>query len=108
MITQFMDRQGFSKSLTGVSGSAIASPYHKPVMEPLRAISNVSWLPYPYGPLPDQGPWSNDKQEQPVTPEKPPGGTGDYEIDKPTLYGGGVMIVLVVLSAWFLVKYIPK
>jgi hypothetical protein len=111
-------RQGFDKLLTGVGGTSIQSAYTKPLIEPSRAVANVSWLPYPYGPLPDVGPWSkkketdnweNERDEKP-TPES---GTGNnIQTDKPPWYGQNanniVMLMVVVACAWFLVKYMPE
>ena len=112
MIIPLKDRQGFQTGLSGVAGTSIQSAFTKPILEPTRAAANLSWLPYPYGPLPDVGPWAkngyeNEKQEQPV-PETPSElQPWKAKGDSATMLSGGFLLVVVVACAWFLVKYIP-
>lgn len=112
MITSLKDRQGFNTGLTGVIGTSIQSAYTKPLLEPSRAVTNVSWLPYPYGPLPDVGPWSkkketdnweNERDEKPVTPESPSGATG--QISNYLNKSNTVLFVVIVACAFLFVKY---
>jgi len=107
MIAQLFNRQGFEKSLSGIDGSAIQSAYIKPEIVQVcaeKSASNLLFsLPYPYGPLPEGGPWSgNDKNENP-TPDAPtPGAQGNI----PESAGGNVlMFAAVVAASWFLVYY---
>ncbi len=106
MISQFTNRQGFGKSLSGVPGSAIQSAYAKPLIDPSYALSNISWLPYPYGPLPDKGPWIDKEDEahkENPTPGGPtPGAQGSIP-EKPI--SNVLMFLVVVGAAWFLAYY---
>lgn len=107
MISQFTNRQGFEKSLSGVKGTSIQSAYTKPIIAESLQPANLSWLPYPYGPLPETGPWSgkgseNEKQEQPTPGEPAPGAQGGIP-ESPD--GNVLMFLAVVGAAWFLVYY---
>ena len=108
MIISLKDRQGFNTGLSGVSGTSIQSAFTKPILASGYAAENISWLPYPYGPLPDVGPWArddpNEKDEGPV-PEGSPWTA--KEPDRITMLTGGGLLIVVVLCAWFLVKYMP-
>ena len=99
MIFTSTDRQGFNKALSGVVGTSIQTAFTKPTMEPEHALSNLSWLPYPYGPLPDKGPWidkeDNYSKENP-TPENQPGGGGTPWTAKETPSGNVLMFLAVV------------
>ena len=106
MIISLKDRQGFNTGLSGVIGTSIQSAFTKPIIEPLRGASNVSWLPYPYGPLPDVGPWANgdpnEKEEHP-TPETPTE-LQPWKTKNATTLSSGFFLILIVASAWFLTK----
>jgi len=107
MLISLKDRQGFNTGLSGVSGTSIQSAFTKPLIEPVRGASNVSWLPFPYGPLPDTGPWAssgdqNEKEEHP-TPETPTEAQPWKGKSAATL-SNGFYLVLAVVCAWFLTK----
>ena len=99
MIFTTTDRQGFNKDLSGVVGSAIQSAYHKPIMEPSHAFANISWLPYPYGELPDKGPWidkENKENEELPTPDTLPNATPWTAKETPS---GNVFMFAAVICA---------
>ena len=116
MIISLLDRQGTDKSLSGVSGTSVQSVYTKPNMEPTRALANISWLPFPYGPLPDVGPgsnktdtenWENERDENAVTEEPTPGATGKQS-NAGLMTSDAFKLVVIVFCAWIIVKFIPK
>lgn len=105
MIFTSSDRQGFNKSLSGVEGTSIQSAFTKPLIEPSLSFANFSWLPYPYGPLPDKGPWidkeDNYSKENPTPDGQTPGTEGTpWKGETPT--GNILMFLAVVGAALFL------
>ena len=107
MISSLKDRQGFNTGLSGVSGTSVQSAFTKPIIAPAYAAENVSWLPFPYGPLPDVGPWAkdnapNEKDEKP-TPETPTE-SQPWKAGGATTIGSGFLLVVAVACAWFLAK----
>ena len=104
MLSQFLNRQGFNKSITGVEGTTIQSCFTKPLIEDRLSFANLSWLPYPYGPLPDVGPWidkeDNWSRENP-TPETPTPGAQGHIPESTT--GNAFMLLTVAGLAFFLV-----
>ena len=109
MIISLKDRQGFNTALSGVSGTSVQSAFTKPLIDSAYAPANISWLPYPYGPLPDTGPWAksgdqNEKEEKPVPEthsEAQPWKAGNPPMTT------GLLLVVICACAWALVKYMP-
>lgn len=108
MLISLKDRQGFNTGLSGVSGTSIQSAFTKPIIDPSYAAFNTSWLPFPYGPLPDTGPWANGDKNEKEEHAAPEAGTGnDKALDKPPWYGEKanniLMFAVVIGAAWFFV-----
>lgn len=108
----FLDRQGFSKSLTGIEGSSIQSVYTQPKITQVcadKSLANASWS-YPLGDPWGWSiyPWNWGKEENEANKENPtpegtptPGAQGSL----PESTGSNVlMFAAVVAAAWFLVK----
>ena len=106
MIIQFADRQGFQKTLSGVSGTSIQSAFTKPLIASDHAFANISWLPFPYGELPDEGPWidkENQENSEKPTPDTPtPGAQGGISDNSSS---NVLMFAVVVGAVWFLMYH---
>lgn len=109
MISPLVNRQGFDTGLSGVTGTSIQSAYTKPNIEAERGLFNFSWLPYPYGPLPDVGPWANgdpNEKDESATPETPSEAQPWKSETPATMMTGGMLFMVVVAGAFLLTKYV--
>lgn len=112
MNTPFLDRQGFGKALTGISGSAIQSVYTKPVVAPNLVGENISWkypLGDPWGWDIYPWNWGKDENDEQSTPDTGTGNHADGVIktDKPPWYGenaNNVVMLLAVVGAVLLIS----